>query len=65
MVNPHTLLSIDSDAWTVTVPSRGGKTEHAVVEDVRPAFADDSFAALVREANDRLNCDIFDLTSDL
>lgn len=60
---PLTVFPIDSDASTVTVPSRNGYIIQPAIEDVRPVIADelnvnDSCVALIRQANARLYCDI-------
>lgn len=46
------ILSIDRASWTASLPGSLGRTFKAALEDIFPAITDDSFALLVRQAND-------------
>lgn len=51
---PLTVLSVDCDSGTVTVPESNGKLVKAAFGDVRLTIHDDSSAELVHDANDDL-----------
>lgn len=50
-----TVLSFDTESWTVTVPSAKNKTMKAAIENVRTAAQNEEFGMMVRQAKDELN----------
>lgn len=49
----RTVLSFDRTSWTITVSSGNGETVCAVIEDVRPAVEEESFASAITKPNDQ------------
>lgn len=51
---PSTVVNVDYHSGVVNIPGSNGKIVKAAFEDVRPVIDDDSFAKLLRDANDEL-----------
>lgn len=55
--SPRTLLNIDHESSTITVPGTNRKVIKAALEDSRIAIDDNSYRKLVCDANDKLDFD--------
>lgn len=49
------MLSLDGDAWSVTVPGASSRRISAAVEHIRHGVPGQFFTAVVRQENDELN----------
>lgn len=54
-LSPRVVLSVDTNAGTVSVPGSNGHKVVAAVEDTRPAIVEDDFAASIVESIDQLD----------
>lgn len=48
---PKIVLLVDPNSRTITVPGKSGKRVNVLIEDVRLALPDDSFAKIVQNAS--------------
>lgn len=55
------VLNIDKDARTIVVSTKHGRQATVAIEDVRPAFPEDTFANAVQTAIDTVDDTIEDL----
>lgn len=62
-LSPWTILSIDWDSETLSVPSSGGRLANAAIEEIHPVLCDDCFGGAVRAVNDVHNDEIKDKLS--
>lgn len=56
--SPLKIVNIEATARTVTLPASSERTTKAVLEDIHTAICDQSYATLVRDANDEVENDI-------